>query len=167
MKGIVLYMSKYGSTKQYGEWISRDLGFNLKDLGNDKKPDLSGFDVVVIGAPIFANKLKSHFWVERNWGVLRSKKVILYSTSGAKPDEDFKNMVMEGSLPDEVRSNVEYFPFHGRVDPENTGWLDKGMLKIASKMLKDDDIKNDMRNGVDGVNKDNIRPLVDHIRGIN
>jgi menaquinone-dependent protoporphyrinogen IX oxidase len=167
MKGIVLYMSKYGSTKQYGQWIAEELGFELADLGKDKKPDLSIFDTVVIGAPIFASKLKSHFWIERNWPSLSNKKVILFSTSGAKPDNEFKNKVMEWSLPVDIRSKVEYHPFHGRVDPENTGWMDRKMLKIASRMLKDEDIKNDMKNGVDGVRRENILPLVrsigDHI----
>jgi len=163
MRGIVLYMSKYGSTRQYGEWIAQELGFELNDLGENKDPDLSGYDLVVIGAPIFANKLKSHFWVERKWEDLRSKRVVLFSTSGARPDDDFKRMVIEGSLPEEIRKEVEYFPFHGRVDPKNTGWLDKGMLKIASKMLKDDDIKRDMKNGVDGVKKENILPLISYI----
>ena len=81
MKGIVLYMSKYGSTRQYGQWIADDLGFEIEDLGKNKKPDLGEFDTVIIGAPIFANKLKSHFWIERNWPELQKRRIILFSTS--------------------------------------------------------------------------------------
>ena len=37
MKGIVLYKSKYGNTKQYAKWIADDLKFEIRDISQFKK----------------------------------------------------------------------------------------------------------------------------------
>lgn len=31
-KGIILYKSKYGSTKKYAEWLAEECGFDLTGL---------------------------------------------------------------------------------------------------------------------------------------
>ena len=39
MKGIILYKSKYGATKQYAEWIAEDLGCEaLRELYVEDMP---------------------------------------------------------------------------------------------------------------------------------
>ena len=37
MNAIVIYKTKYGSTKQYAEWIAEELGCDFIDAKNVKK----------------------------------------------------------------------------------------------------------------------------------
>lgn len=37
MKNLVLYKSKYGNTKQYAQWLSEELNWDLRDLSSFKK----------------------------------------------------------------------------------------------------------------------------------
>lgn len=45
----VIYKSKYGSTKQYAEWIAKELDASLFEATNIKPSQLLDYDVVVYG----------------------------------------------------------------------------------------------------------------------
>jgi len=40
-KVLVIYFSKYGTTKQYSEWIASDLKGDICGINNSRKIDLS------------------------------------------------------------------------------------------------------------------------------
>ena len=56
MKTLVIYKSKYGSTKQYAEWIAEELDCEAVDAKSVKPLDLEKYDIV----PIYISK-------ERTW----------------------------------------------------------------------------------------------------
>lgn len=49
MSGIILYKSKYGSTKKYAEWLAEETGFAPMDVGNASIEDVSQYDTVLFG----------------------------------------------------------------------------------------------------------------------
>ena len=53
-KAAVTYLSRYGFTKQYADWISQALSCDEIDFSKNKKPDLSSYDVVIHGGGIYA-----------------------------------------------------------------------------------------------------------------
>jgi flavodoxin len=92
MKGLVLFISHYGNTKQVAEAIAQQ----IKDSGHEavvqdlrqRLPDLIGFDFVAIGSPIrFARPAGKAVSVLKQ---LRKKKftekpVIIFDTYGPIP----------------------------------------------------------------------------------
>ena len=55
MKRIaVIYQSKYGSTRQYAQWIARDLGAQLLERSAVSPASLREYDVVVYGGGLYA-----------------------------------------------------------------------------------------------------------------
>ena len=43
MKGIILYTSKYGSTKRYAEWLAEETGFDCVEAKKAKIEDVKQY----------------------------------------------------------------------------------------------------------------------------
>jgi len=164
MRGIVLYVSVYGSTRQYAQWISEETGFPTIDLQREKDPDLSGYDVVVIGGWINAMRLQNRSWIKRHWEDLRTKRVLVFSTSVADPNKH-REEFLKNSFPDSIKNSIEFFPLPGRWHTEDRKPLHKGMTKIASSIFKSDPLMQEFIKGMDGVDKRHIGPIVGRIKG--
>jgi spore coat polysaccharide biosynthesis predicted glycosyltransferase SpsG len=49
IKVLIVYQSKYGSTKQYAEWIHQEIKGDLVNIEQGDKPDLAKYDIMIIG----------------------------------------------------------------------------------------------------------------------
>jgi hypothetical protein len=56
-----------------------------------------------------------------------------------------------------------YF-LRGRVVIKDLNWIDKLMLKMASRVTKDPDEKQRMINGFDAVNRESVLPLINAVK---
>ena len=59
-KIAVIYKSKYGSTKQYAEWIAQALDAPLFEASSVNPAQLAEYDVVVYGGGLYAGSQLSH-----------------------------------------------------------------------------------------------------------
>jgi len=163
MKGVILYVSKYGSTREYAGMIANETGFPAIDLEKVKAPNLDTIDIVVIGSWVLASKFKARSWIVKHWDDLRGRKVILFSVSGAEPDEKIGKEFLDGSLPEEIRNSVIYFPLQGRFLIDQLNFADRNMTKVASRLFGSDPLLRQMMAGIDGVRRENIGPILDAI----
>ncbi|MBN1538915.1 MAG: hypothetical protein JW939_02135 [Candidatus Thermoplasmatota archaeon] len=164
MKGIVLYISRCGSTRQYAEWIGEETGFPIIDLKKDKEPDLCGYDIIVIGSWILAGKMVAHSWIKKNWHRIENKNVFVFSVSGDVPDEEIRKKYLDASFPNGIGSRISFYSFHGRFRKEDQNILLRGMLNFAAKFEKEGNLANNLVLGVDGVKKENIKGIIDQIK---
>ncbi len=82
MNVLIAYASKYGSVQRVSEAIYQKLDSptTLINLRGSSTPNLSGFDVVVIGGSIYAGRILSAVprFVERNREQLLKRTAILF-----------------------------------------------------------------------------------------
>ena len=45
-KTIIIYFSKYGTTKKYAEWIAEELNGNIFDIKNSKEIDFDEYNII-------------------------------------------------------------------------------------------------------------------------
>jgi len=166
MKGIILYRSKHGSTKQYADWISEETGFPAVDLKKNDQPDLKEIDTVVIGSWILAARLVAHGWIKKNRSNIMGRNVIVFSVGGDVPTEELKNTYMGSSLPEDMRDKITFYSYQGRFRQEDQNFMMKGMLKFAAKFDKEDDLAQNMVKGVDGVKRENLDEMLEYISSI-
>ena len=57
MKTIVVYRSKYGSTKAYAEWISEALGCEMIEFKEAKIEQLMKYDTIIYGGGLYAEMI--------------------------------------------------------------------------------------------------------------
>ena len=164
MSGIIVYRSSYGSTKQYADWIHEETGFPVYD-SRDKGIPWDGADTVVIGSPILANKPMLTGWIGKHWDRMKDKNVVLFTTSGADPATDPVKDWIEKALPEPIRSGIRVFPLAGRFDYAKLRGPYKAMIWAAAFIFRSKEVKDQLRNPVDGVAREKLTGLLEYLKG--
>ena len=128
IKVLIAYQSKYGSTKQYAEWIQQDTEGDLVNIENDDKPDLARYDIMIIGGSVRTGNIVVAPFIKEHWSVMKGKKIILFTTSGTPPQHPKIQSIYEKSLPEEIRKEIKYFPLHGRISGKDLTLFDQFLI---------------------------------------
>jgi menaquinone-dependent protoporphyrinogen IX oxidase len=166
IKVLIAYQSKYGSTKQYAEWIHQEIKGDLINIENGDKPDLARYDIIIIGGSVRIGNIVIAPFIKDHWSVMKGKKVILFTTSGTPPQHPKIQSIYEKSLPEEIRNEIKYFPLHGRISMENLTLFDKKLIAIGKMMEQDETLKKDMGKDFDGVQRENLLPLLEYVKDV-
>lgn len=167
----MVYTSKYGSTKQYAEWVAAELDATLKAAREASDADISAHDVVVCGGYLHIGKVIGAEFLQTHWDALRSKKVALFTVAGAPAESPERTRWFEASLPQHIRATLDHFPLRGRA--LDLDWKDRALLTFPRVLMHlkywatrdpKDKVVLDGFKPFDAVNKESIAPLVAHIR---
>lgn len=82
MRTLLVYSSKYGCTEKCAEILAKKLSgeTRLINLKKDKNPDLSGYDSVVVGGPIYIGKINKEVksFCAKNLDLLKGRRLGLF-----------------------------------------------------------------------------------------
>ena len=145
-KTIVIYKTKYGSTKSYGEWIAEDLGccaVNAKDV---KINDLLQYDTIIYGGGLYAEIINGVSLITKNFDKLSDKKVIIYTTGITPLDVRayYDGEVLEKNFKNGVHENVKIFNFLGKMKMEELTLVHRAALKSLKKIMSAKENPSDM-----------------------
>ena len=117
MSTIVVYKTKYGSTKTYAEWIAEELGCVAVDAKSIKADDLLMYDTVIYGGGLYAEVINGVTLITKNIEKLRDKKIIVYTTGITPRDvrEYYDGEVIEKNFKNGVPENIKIFNFEGKM----------------------------------------------------
>ena len=163
IKILIAYQSKYGSTKQYAEWIRQDTDGDLVNVEKGDKPDLARYDIVIIGGYVRTGNIVIAPFIKDQWSAMKGKEVILFTTSATPPRYPKIQSIYEKSLPEEIRKGMKYFPLPGRISGKDLTLFDKFLISIGKVMEQDESLKKDMGKDFDGVQRDNLLPLLEYL----
>lgn len=133
MKTIMIYSSKTGATKYYAEAISQAIpDCALVDI-DKARPDLEGYDRVVLGAGVRMGKAYGSMrkFMKKQLPVLLEKQTAIFFCNGAP--ETFQATV-EKSVPEQLRSSAVALSCLRGTAPfkkaeEMAGWSDEEALE--------------------------------------
>jgi len=172
-KTLVVYKSKYGSTKQYAEWIAQDIGATALPVDDAKPEMLDGVGTLVFGGHLHASSIAGSKFVRSNWERLKGKNVIIFTVSGSQPDDPDLQAAVAGNFPASIREKAAVFYLRGRAGkldfldstlmlfPKMKAYLeymktkDKGALEAFEKM-----------HTFDFVSRESIAPIVKKVRDL-
>jgi menaquinone-dependent protoporphyrinogen oxidase len=163
MKALVIYGTRYGTATEIAEEIARvledeNLDVDLVDSRKVKDPDVSPYDLVVVGSGIKMGKWTkdSINFLKKNKNALSNKKVALFVTCGAANKEESIPEGQEKYLDNVAKENLINEPvstglFGSVYDPNAKHGL---MYKLVNRSIKtelekegkDPDLKWDYRN---------------------
>jgi menaquinone-dependent protoporphyrinogen IX oxidase len=164
MKGLIIYKSNYGSTKQYAEWIGEETGFALREAGKVKTADIRNSDTVIIGCPVFANKPLLAKWIRKKWNLLKDKKLALYTTSGAKADDPALRYGFTASFDPEMVKTMEYFPQGGKMVFSELSGMHRFFMSLGQKMQKDPEVRKAMVTDKDLIDRSGLEKLLAYVK---
>ena len=162
MNGVIIYKSKYGSTRQYSEWLRDETGFDIYTV-NDCPVDLSKYDTIVIGSYVRAGRLSLAGFIRNKWFVLKNKNVIIMLVN-MTDDQKALQKIVPSSLSSDIVNNVKVFPVSGKYTVSSMSFLDRTIIKMAASIEKREDIKKQLLTDRNLTNKENLNDLIKYIQ---
>lgn len=174
MNAIVLYKSKYGSTKQYAEWIGEALSCPVRDVKGMKIDDLAAYDTIVYGGGLYAEVIAGLSFLTKNMDALQNKKIAVFSTgiTPLKYREYYDKLVLEKNFKNGVPENIRVFNFLGKMILSELSLPHRTALKALKKLMSGKENPTEMEKllvelcDADGdfSDKASIAPLLDYIQ---
>lgn len=160
-KGLIVFKGKYGSTRQYAQWLSLQLDIPYLEASQVTAQVLAAYDFIILGSPVYYGRLLLGSFIMKHLGVLKAKKVFVMIVC-ATPDSDQKmqKRIVKDNLPEVIADLSNIFFMAGRLVISKIGLADRLMLRLAAFFEKDPAKKQVMQNGIDGVSEDNLIDLV-------
>lgn len=162
MKAAIFYTGKYGSTKQYAEWLGEATDLPVYDL-NREVPDPAVYDTLILGSSIIVTAPTIKKWLFAHWEELKGKKLLLFTVSGTAPGHSDLILWLNKHLTEEMIWNMQYEPLRGRMNPKELPWHIRTLLRLASRFEKDPEARNRMKNGFDYMDRDSLIPILEWI----
>jgi len=172
MKKIaVIYKSKYGTTKQYAEWIAKALEASLFESSKIKPSQLSNYDIIVYGGGLYASGILGVKLVTEN----PCKSLIVFTVGLADPDSTDYSEILNRNFTQKLLQKVRVFHLRGGIDYKKLGFIHKSMMALLIK-FKVEKIPKEERTAdnelmletygdkIDFTNEETIKPLIDYVR---
>jgi menaquinone-dependent protoporphyrinogen IX oxidase len=174
-KCVVVYESKYGTTKRYAEWIAEDLGADLFERKAISAEALTGYDVIIYGGGLYAGGVSGLPFIIKNFDKIKDKRALLFTCGLGDPNVS-KNVesIQKGLakvLSPEMQQTVDVFHLRGGVDYSKLSLIHKSMMSMVHKAVvrKDPDTRTQediemletYGKSVDFTDRSSIKPLVD------
>ena len=145
-KTIVVYKTKYGSTKSYAQWIAEDLGCNFVDAKDITIDELLQYDTIIYGGGLYAEIINGVSLITKNIEKLKNKKIIVYTTGITPLDVRayYDGEVLEKNFKNGVPENVKIFNFLGKMKMEELTLVHRAALKSLKKIMSAKENPSDM-----------------------
>lgn len=159
MKAAILYRGKYGSTRQYAEWLGEATGLPVYDVRKDP-PEPRNYDLLILGSSIMVGKPTISKWVKKNQEQLNGRRLLLFSVSGTDPGDPELTDWMKRGLGEELFSQMEYVPLRGRMVLSALPWWSRMLLKGLTRVMKDPEESRRMAEGFDYMDRESLEPII-------
>ncbi len=173
MKTIVVYKSKYGSTKQYADWIAEELecrGVEAKEATLDM---LKEYDTIIYGGGLYGEVINGVSLITKNIDSLSGKKIIVYTT-GITPlscRDYYDKLVIDKNFKKGVPENVRIFNFLGKMIINELSLVHKTAIKTLKKIMSTKENPSEMEKllvelcDADGdfTDKNETKALIDYV----
>jgi len=87
MKTIILYTSKYGSTKKYADWLAAELSCEAQETKHADIAKVQQYDTVILSGGIYAGGIAGLSFIKKNYEKLKVKKLIVFAVGASPHDE--------------------------------------------------------------------------------
>lgn len=144
MKTLIAYSTKYGTTLKCATLLKEKLNHDITlfDVSSKNKVDISSFDCIIIGGPVYIGKLRADAkkFCEKNLDILLTKKIGLFICHLEK--EKSPKEIISKQYPNELAKIASAAKgFGGASLISKMKGLDKFMF---TKMAKNTDDKEDI-----------------------
>lgn len=124
--GLILYKSKYGSSKKYAQWLSEATGWPLTEADHADNATLTACDTLVLCGGVYASGMAGLSVIKKHAALLKDKQVLLLAVGASPYDE---KAIAEAKAHN-LKGDLAGLPlFYAR------GAWDMGKMTLAHRML--------------------------------
>ena len=146
MNAIVIYKSKYGSTKDYAGWIAEELCCDAVDVRNIKAEELLKYDTIVYGGGLYAEMIAGIHFITKNFDKITDKKIAIFTTGLTPLDcrEYYEDYVLPKNFKPHMLEKIKVFNFMGKMIADELSFPDKTAIKALKKIMSGKENPTDM-----------------------
>ncbi|MCI9564521.1 MAG: flavodoxin [Eubacterium sp.] len=137
-KGIVLYQSKYGSTKKYAQWLGEKMRYDCIETKKADIKKLKQFDTIILGGGVYASGILGLSFLKKNIESLCNKKIAVFCVGASPYDENAINQIRNLHFKDKL-SNIPLFYCRGAWNEENMSFKERTLCKMLQKVVAKQD----------------------------
>ena len=139
MKTLIIYKTKYGSTKQYAQWLHEDVeDADILDMKDFQHADLDTYDWIIIGSCVYMARISAGKFLKSHWKQLQQKNIYLFVVGNVPADSE-ESQQSFNLLPKDVRDGLQgYVKLPGKVDVDNMNVLMRTLLKLFGAAKSED-----------------------------
>ena len=137
MKTIVVYKTKYGSTKTYAEWIGEELNCTIKESKEITIDELEKYDTIIYGGGLYAEIINGVSLITKNIDRLKDKKIVIFTTSITPLDcrEYYDKIVIGKNFKNGLPECIKIFNFTGKMIINELTAVHKAALKTLKRIM--------------------------------
>ena len=174
MNAVVIYKSRYGSAKQYAEWIADELSCDIRNEKETKIGDILKYDTIIYGGGLYAEVIAGIGLITKNLDKLKTKKIAVFSTAITPLEyrEYYDKYVIEKNFKQGVSENIKIFNFIGKMLLDELTPVHRTALKTLKKIMSGKENPTEMERLLvdlcdyndNKMDKSYIKPLIDYVR---
>ena len=136
MKAIILYGSRYGSTRRYAKELSKQTG--IPAVSYQQAPELSGMDTIIYLGGLYAGGVKG---LKKTVKKLPAGVRLILVTVGLADVQDPKNIEnirrsVRQQVPADILQNAEIFHLRGGIDYSRLSFTHRTMMTLLYNHAK-------------------------------
>ncbi|MDO5039116.1 flavodoxin domain-containing protein [Clostridium sp.] len=132
---VILYKSKYGSSKKYASWIKDELKCDMFEKDKVSLKDLKKYDSIIYVGGVYSNSVNGFDSLVKKFDELINKEIILVAVGFSLGNENEINKIKDFNLKDALKNNVTLFYLRGGFDFEKLKFFDKTAMKLLRNRL--------------------------------
>lgn len=133
-KGLIVYQSKYGSTKKYADWLQEMTDFDRTEVKSAASSSLSPYETIVLCGAIYASGIAGIPFLKKNFQKLNGKKLAIFCVGASPYDEKVFQEIYKINLKGDL-SAIPLFYGRGGWDEEAMTFKDRTLCRILQKSV--------------------------------
>ena len=133
---VVIYKSKYGSTKKYAEWISKQLNSDLFEASEISDEKLMKYETIIFGGGLYASGILGISLINKSFENFTDKNIIVFTVGLASTeDESIFIPIIEKNFSEQERNSIKFFHFRGAINYNKLNMVHKAMMAMLKKTV--------------------------------
>ncbi len=177
MKAIVVYKSKYGSTKAYAEWIKDELCCDIIEHKEINVKKLKEYDTIIYGGGLYAEVINGVSLITKNFDELKDKELIVFTTGITPLDlrDYYDKLVLNKNFKPYMQGKIKVYNFLGKMKSNELSKVHLAALKTLKKIMGSKENPTEMEKLLinlcdiddDLTDKSQIKELIDNVKAKN
>jgi menaquinone-dependent protoporphyrinogen IX oxidase len=168
----VVYSSKYGTTRQYAEWIAEELGATLFDAKKISPAKLTNYGIVVFGGALFASGISGIKAIVKS----PVQTLVVFTVGLANPNTTDYSVILAKNFPLDMLAKTKVFHLRGGIDYSKLGFIHKRMMNMVHRSvakMEESQLTDENKEFLETYGKrvyftdrSAIRPIVDYVSAL-
>jgi len=136
---LVLYTTKHGATMRYAQRIGQPLDALVKDAAYGRLEKAKTYDAIVLGCPVYMDKIKGLDFFADHAKDLLDKRLVLFTCGLNDPEEPDVKEKLEMQLREKLGdalNHIEVFHLRGSIRWQNLGLVERVTMKALVADIK-------------------------------